>query len=103
MTANKQKSENKEKDIDFTKCLIIVVIIFIICQLLNPIRRFLYDYFLERYQTKCPYFYHYLFLLSGNVLMLNSAVNCLCYFCLLVDLKESYMLNVRHSDSGIAE
>ena len=80
MTANKQKSDNKEKDMDFTKCLIIVVIIFIICQLLNPVRRFLYDYFLERYQTKCPYFYHYFFLLSGNVLMLNSAVNFLCYF-----------------------
>ena len=80
MTSTKQRTENKEKDMDFTKSLVIVVIIFIICQLFNPIRRFMFDYLLELYETKCPYFYHYFQLLSGNVLMLNSAVNFLCYF-----------------------
>ena len=91
MTSIKQRTANKEKDMDFTKSLVIVVIIFIVCQLFNPVRRFLFDYFLEFYETKCPYFYHYFQLLSGNVLMLNSAVNFLCYFLSAPGFKRKLM------------
>ena len=77
--STKSRAEEEKKS-DFTFSLVIVVIIFIICQLFNPIRRFLYDYFLEEYERVCPYFYHYFQLLSGNVLMFNSAVNFVCYF-----------------------
>ena len=87
----KERLTGKEKDMDFTKSLIIVVIIFIICQLFNPIRRFLFDYLLERYETKCPYFYHYFFLFSGNVLMFNCAVNFLCFFLSAPGFKKKFL------------
>ncbi len=84
-------SKNTDKGSDFTLSLIIVVIVFIICQIFNPIRRFLYDYFLEIYQRDCPYFYWYFFLFSGNMLMLNSAVNFGIYFLSARGFKRKFL------------
>ncbi len=85
-------SKNADKGSDFTLSLIIVVIVFIICQIFNPIRRFLYDYFLEIYQRDCPYFYWYFQLFSGNILMLNSAVNFGIYFLSARGFKKKFLL-----------
>ncbi len=90
-STSKRRASLKDKDMDFTKSLIIVVIIFIICQLFNPVRRFLYDYFLDPGHRKCPYFYHYFQLISGNALMLNSAVNFLCYFLSAPGFKRKFL------------
>ena len=92
MTSLRNRTGNRDQNVDFTKSLIVVVIIFIICQLFNPVRRFLHDYLLKDYETKCPYFYHYFELISNNMLMLNSAVNFLCYFLSAPGFKRKFLV-----------
>ena len=78
-TSKSKKSEN------ITLSLVIVVIIFLICNILNPIRRILETYALPDDSGDCPgvmFYYHPITILAR---MFNSAINFVVYVCPLFE------------------
>ena len=78
-TASGSSSSASQEDVTFA--LVIVDIVFILCQLLNPMRRIV-ELFLTAEQRQCGGLYSYMAPLSGLGIFINSSANffifCLC-------------------------
>ena len=74
-------SVSKRDETDVTITLVAIVLVFMICQLANPVRRLVLALVTEE-ETKCGYFYFYLRTFTTCLVAVNSAVNfvvyCLC-------------------------
>ena len=66
---NKSQTSN-----DVTLALVVVDVVFIICQLINPLRR-MTEYLVPKDQQECPKPYYYFSLLGASGIIVNSAVN----------------------------
>ncbi len=76
MASHEKNKADKEDEI--TRALIAVVIVFVICQLINPIRRIIFAMVTEE-QWGCPYLHYYVSGISNFAIMLNSAINFVLY------------------------
>ena len=80
-TSTKQSTKKEKKDNSITLSLVVVDIVFLLCQWINPIRRFT-EYLLPPEQKVCGTAYSYFDSLSGTGIFINSSVNfyifCLC-------------------------
>ena len=80
-TAASERAKNQRKEKSITLSLIVVVIIFLICQSNNPMRQLL-EYLLTPEQKVCGTPYSYSESLTATWLLINSSVNfvvfCLC-------------------------
>ena len=63
---------------DVTKSLVVIVIVFIVCQLPPPIRRILSSVVASDRQA-CPYFTYYVASISNFCICFNSAINFILY------------------------
>ena len=74
-----QLTRRDVNDLDLTRTLVAVVVVYIVCQTPNPIRRLLKS-LLPRTQRGCGYFYYYYHSMSTTILVTNSAINFLLYY-----------------------
>lgn len=72
-----KSSRNKERE-DVTVTLIVVVLVFMVCQISNPIRRVLAEV-LESEEKGCGFFYFYYREYNSIFISINSAVNIALY------------------------
>ena len=77
--SSQTKGHSRREEGDLTRTMIAVVVVYIICQTPNPIRRGLLG-IVHPSQTKCGYFYYYYHPLSTCILIINSAVNFILYY-----------------------
>ena len=79
--STKQSTKKEKKDNSITLSLVVVDIVFLLCQWINPIRGFT-EYLLPPEQKVCGTAYSYFESLSGTGIFISSSVNfyifCLC-------------------------